>query len=299
MPPPASGPGARPSLLRSDAPDAPAHDTLRMLASLEAHKAGSKAAGKRHGAERSLHRTLSPGRPSAVRAWVIGGLVLTMVALAMAYLTVLRTADAPSLSSPRPAIGPQAQAESRPTPGTAAIETLPEPARDNSAPRHDERLVTPSTASAQAPESPFNALSVESAAPTKATVNTPAMSTTPPPDIARVSGPPELPAEAPPARLSPAQLRQAARAGDSALLAALVQHVAAHSRQEVKGAMPPLRLKGSKTPMTTIAQIVDHCRSLEGEEAKVCKVRICENYWGKDDACSTRPDFHRFETSER
>jgi hypothetical protein len=96
------------------------------------------------------------------------------------------------------------------------------------------------------------------------------------------------------ANMTPAQRRKAARDADVALLAAMIEHVSAHSREEVNGVMPPLRLPGAKArSMTTIAQIVEHCRTLEGEEAKVCKVKICENYWGKDDACSTKPDFHK------
>jgi hypothetical protein len=100
------------------------------------------------------------------------------------------------------------------------------------------------------------------------------------------------PAVQPP--MTAAQRRKAAREADVALLAAMIEHVSANSRKEVNGAMPELRLPGGKgRGLTTIAQIVEHCRTLEGEEAKICKVRICENYWGKDDACSTRPDFHR------
>jgi len=100
------------------------------------------------------------------------------------------------------------------------------------------------------------------------------------------------PPEPPPATRTPAERRQAQREADAALLSALVSHVRKHSRQEVNGEMPPLRLPGSGSgSVTTIAQIVNQCRSLHGEEAKVCRVRICENYWGKDDACSIRPTF--------
>lgn len=113
------------------------------------------------------------------------------------------------------------------------------------------------------------------------------------PAVAPLVSPP-LAAAAVQPNLTPAQRRKAARDADVALLTAMIEHVSANSRQEVNGSMAPLRLPGSRgQPMTTIAQIVEHCRSLAGEEAKVCKVRICENYWGKDDACSTRPDFHR------
>jgi hypothetical protein len=98
------------------------------------------------------------------------------------------------------------------------------------------------------------------------------------------------------AKLTPTQRRKAAREADAALLRALVTHVSTHSRQEVNGAMPAVRPAGGKGPtMTTIAQIVGYCRTLHGEEAKQCRVQICENYWGKDDACSTRPAFHKAE----
>ena len=98
------------------------------------------------------------------------------------------------------------------------------------------------------------------------------------------------------AKLTLAQRRKAAREADAALLRALVAHVSTHSRQEVTGAMPAVRPAGGKGPaMTTIAQIVGYCRTLHGEEAKQCRVQICENYWGKDDACSTRPAFHKVE----
>lgn len=99
--------------------------------------------------------------------------------------------------------------------------------------------------------------------------------------------PPTLPA------LPAGERRQRTREADAALLKALVAHVSAHSRQEINGTMVPLRLPGtSARGMTTIADIVAYCRTLEGEEAKVCRVQICENYWGKDDACSTLPAFH-------
>ncbi|MBK1613887.1 hypothetical protein CKO44_10440 [Rubrivivax gelatinosus] len=35
----------------------------------------------------------------------------------------------------------------------------------------------------------------------------------------------------------------------------------------------------------TIADLVRRCRSLAGEEALRCRRRICENYWGRADAC--------------
>ena len=113
-------------------------------------------------------------------------------------------------------------------------------------------------------------------------------------EAALASNPSAQKASLKPKQQSARQRRQAAREADAASLAALVAHVSANSRREVNGTMPPLRLGGSKAPpMYTIAQIVGYCRSLTGEEAKQCRVQICENYWGKDDACSTRPSFHR------
>lgn len=143
-------------------------------------------------------------------------------------------------------------------------------------------------ASRQAAEAASNA---EAAAKVAATGLVPGMDVAKPPASAAASTP------APPLiKQTAAQKRKAAREADAALLSALVAHVSAHSRGEVNGAMPPVRLTNGKAPpMTTIAQIVGYCRSLSGEEAKQCRVRICESYWGKDDACSTRPAFHRAE----
>jgi hypothetical protein len=38
----------------------------------------------------------------------------------------------------------------------------------------------------------------------------------------------------------------------------------------------------------TIADLVQRCRQLGGDEATQCKKRICSGYWGKADACPAR-----------
>lgn len=56
---------------------------------------------------------------------------------------------------------------------------------------------------------------------------------------------------------------------DVDLIAALVQHLSRDTRGTELG----------------IADLVARCKSLQGSEALRCQRRICENYWGRADAC--------------
>ncbi len=281
-----------------------------MLASLEpARKAGGKARPRTPEWPAASSRPVDRPTPWG-RVWTIAGLLLVVVAIGGAYVGVIRGQALQPGTMAEASIDPQSNpvvaaltSPSAPVDASpASIEVLPDRPDAASSPGLAPSAAAPaaSPASASPP-----ALSSARGLPAATRPQTPEPTDHGSPFNALGAEPPDKPVVPPPqpthvdAALTPAQKRKATQAGDSALLKALVQHVAAHSKEEVKGTMPPLRLKGSKTPMTTIAQIVNHCRSLEGEEAKVCKVRICENYWGKDDACSTRPDFHRFETSAR
>lgn len=60
---------------------------------------------------------------------------------------------------------------------------------------------------------------------------------------------------------------------DVDLIAALVQHM---NRQEAQGTA-----RGE----VTIAELVGRCKSLAGDDALRCQRRICENYWGRAEAC--------------
>jgi outer membrane biosynthesis protein TonB len=62
---------------------------------------------------------------------------------------------------------------------------------------------------------------------------------------------------------------------DVLLLSALLAHV---SRADTNGALP-------EQDRLTIAQLVKRCDARATEEARECRRRICEGYWGKAEAC--------------
>jgi ribosomal protein L40E len=64
------------------------------------------------------------------------------------------------------------------------------------------------------------------------------------------------------------------------LLSALLAHVA-RGNAAVGGSQAML----AEQDQTTIAQIVQRCEARGGEEARACRRRICEGYWGKAEAC--------------
>ena len=71
------------------------------------------------------------------------------------------------------------------------------------------------------------------------------------------------------------------RDADIALLTALLAHVSRDS---------PARPLGTQT-QSTIAQIVQRCETRGGKdtkEARECRRRICDGYWGKAEACPAR-----------
>lgn len=71
------------------------------------------------------------------------------------------------------------------------------------------------------------------------------------------------------------------RDADIALLTALLAHVSRDS---------PARPLGTQT-QSTIAQIVQRCETRDGKdtkEARDCRRRICDGYWGKAEACPAR-----------
>lgn len=43
-----------------------------------------------------------------------------------------------------------------------------------------------------------------------------------------------------------------------------------------------------EAPTSSIAGLVSRCKSLGGSEAKACRQRLCEGYWGKAEACPKR-----------
>ena len=63
---------------------------------------------------------------------------------------------------------------------------------------------------------------------------------------------------------------------DVELLAALMQHM----NRDASGKPVP-----TAQGETTIANLVGRCKSLSGAEAQNCQRRICENYWGRAEAC--------------
>jgi hypothetical protein len=68
---------------------------------------------------------------------------------------------------------------------------------------------------------------------------------------------------------------------DIALLSALLAHVSSDG---------PVRPLGAQTQLT-IAQIVQRCEARDGKdskEARDCRRRICDGYWGKAQACPAR-----------
>jgi cytoskeletal protein RodZ len=62
---------------------------------------------------------------------------------------------------------------------------------------------------------------------------------------------------------------------DVLLLSALLAHV---SRTDANGSLP-------EQDQLTIAQLVKRCDARATEEARECRRRICEGYWGKAEAC--------------
>jgi hypothetical protein len=81
----------------------------------------------------------------------------------------------------------------------------------------------------------------------------------------------------PAAAVARANTTQSAKADDAdvLLLSALLAHV---SRTDAKGALP-------EQDQLTIAQLVKRCDARATEEARECRRRICEGYWGKAEAC--------------
>ena len=45
---------------------------------------------------------------------------------------------------------------------------------------------------------------------------------------------------------------------------------------------------GETAAPSSIASLVSRCKSLGGDEAKACRQRLCEGYWGKAEACPKR-----------
>lgn len=71
--------------------------------------------------------------------------------------------------------------------------------------------------------------------------------------------------------------RDTAGDADVDLIAALVEHM---NRQPGANAS-----SDGRAPATSIADLVARCRALGGSEAAACRRRICENYWGRAEAC--------------
>ena len=65
---------------------------------------------------------------------------------------------------------------------------------------------------------------------------------------------------------------------DIALLSALLAHVSRNAQSAPLAAPDQM----------TIAQVVQRCEARGGQEARECRRRICEGYWGKADACPAR-----------
>lgn len=316
---------ARPSLIADWQHDpAPQGGNLRMLSGLESAQA--KGFGRMPGrAKRSTLAATSSRRaapPASARWWLRGMLLLCCALIGGVYVwfvvnqAELTPAPLPTLMAQATAVPPKAVASAAAriesmAPAGRAADTNPFQQLEAPVSAASASLSASAAPSAKAPSAPFSTLDVpdqqtagqwtasrqaaeaaskaQAAAQMKEAVGSVASTGKGGAPATEVPEP-----VVPAAKQSVAQKRKAAREADAALLKALVAHVSTHSRGEVNGTMPPVRVAGGKAPpMTTIAQIVGYCRSLTGEEAKQCRVRICENYWGKDDACSTRASFHR------
>jgi hypothetical protein len=97
------------------------------------------------------------------------------------------------------------------------------------------------------------------------------------PKAAAVPAPNGKTLASPAAAVARANTTQSAKADDAdvLLLSALLAHV---SRTDANGNLP-------EQDQLTIAQLVRRCEARGTDEARECRRRICEGYWGKAEAC--------------
>jgi hypothetical protein len=88
-------------------------------------------------------------------------------------------------------------------------------------------------------------------------------------------------APAPAARSTATAATTRGKDADVDLLAALVAHVASSNNAQAR---QPL----AQQDQLTIAGIVRRCDTLGGQEARDCRRKICDGYWGKADACPAK-----------
>lgn len=205
--------------------------------------------------------------------WIAGAWLVALVAVGLAWAlhephaVPARTDEARALASaaPQPAPAPPVQA-------AASAAALASPASTTLARLEDlPAVATPASAAASA------VTSVQAAAerpPAAASAARAARTEPRRTESPRVAAKPAPAGETTRSAKAPAPQKAAAGpAGADAdvdLIAALVQHMQRDPRH-------PNEL--------TIADLVTRCRALPGSEAQRCLQRICENYWGRAEAC--------------
>ncbi|BAL95932.1 hypothetical protein RGE_25930 [Rubrivivax gelatinosus IL144] len=213
------------------------------------------------------------GMPS-VKLWLLG-----LGGLAIAVLVATMMVRAPAAKTPQ--VPPTALA-SAPVPSPAAESMATEPvARPSSGvlvaalenlPIHESAAVA---ATAAVPTQPAQVESVHQkpkpanaarglAGPSKPRATAKVKTKAKPPAAAKQAKGASSGSAAPPGKGGDA---------DVDLIAAMVQHM---NRQEANA--------GDRGEIS-IADLVRRCKSLAGNDALRCRRRICENYWGKADAC--------------
>ena len=257
-PTPTNRPRAHPSLMgASDSASRagpPSDSGLRMLDTLESSARPKPAVAS------------TAGRRGA---WMLLGLVVVAVALGWWSRAVTPTAgagDMPAaarLADTRPVDGAPTAAQAAAQPAeltTARIENTPASAVGEAVAATQLALAAPAApnAAAATPEAPVKPGAKPAAKPA-ATRST------------RAAEPPL----ASPAAAVPAARAAKTADADVVLLSALLAHVSRSGQASTLAEQDQL----------TIAQIVQRCEARGGEEARECRRRICEGYWGKAEAC--------------
>jgi ribosomal protein L40E len=251
-PTPTNRPRAHPSLMgASDSASRagpPSDGGLRMLDNLES-------------AARPKPAVASPaGRRGA---WMLLGLVVVAVALgwwSRAGAPTAGSSDMPPaarLADARPAQGAPTQPAEV---ATARIENTPASAVGEAVAATQLALAAPAapTAAAATSEAPVQPVAKQAAKPA----------------AVRSTRAAEPPLASPAAAVPAARATKTADA-DVVLLSALLAHVSRSGQASTLAEQDQL----------TIAQIVQRCEARGGEEARECRRRICEGYWGKAEAC--------------
>lgn len=225
--------------------------------------------------------------------------VMATVALGGTYLWHAgQPAAAPAVAAADPGAAAGRRVESAPvsrkvdevpaasTPPAAVIETV---AAAAAVPTTPAAVSAPSKVAGPEAATPPSARSVPAAARI-----TPARAQRSPTVVAEVGS---TPRRTPPARLASKEPKLAAvdtRAGggsspdsDVDLLAAMVDHLQGTTKPSLPTASAATRAGYGERPVS-IATLVRDCKRLGGSAAVQCRRQICENYWGKAQACPAR-----------